>query len=66
MCILRILEKREKEIENLFEEIMAENFPNLWKETDSQVRKCKDFQTRRTKDTHTKTHYNQNGKIKDK
>ena len=27
-------EKKEKGIENVFEEIMAENFPNLKKETD--------------------------------
>ena len=30
-------EEREKEIETVFEEIMAENFPNLRKETDIQV-----------------------------
>ena len=30
-------EEREKESENVFEEIMAENFPNLRKETDIQV-----------------------------
>ena len=30
-------EERETGIENVFEEIMAENFPNLRKETDIQV-----------------------------
>ena len=30
-------EEREKGIENVFEEIMAENFPNQKKETDMQV-----------------------------
>ena len=30
-------EEREKGIENVFEEIMAENIPNLKKETDTQV-----------------------------
>ena len=30
-------EEREKGIENVFEEIMAENFPNLKKQTDIQV-----------------------------
>ena len=30
-------EGREKWIKNIFEEIMAENFPNLKKETDTQV-----------------------------
>ena len=29
--------EREKGIENVFEEIMAENFPNLKRETDIQV-----------------------------
>ena len=38
LCIIGIPEgeEREKEIENVFEEIMAENFPNLRKETDIQ------------------------------
>ena len=30
-------EKRERAIENVFEEIMAENLPNLKKETDIQI-----------------------------
>ena len=33
-------EEREKRIENVFEEIMAETFPNLKKETDIQVQKA--------------------------
>ena len=33
-------EEREKGAENLFEEIMAENFPNLAKETDTQVQEA--------------------------
>ena len=33
-------EEREKRTENLFEEIMAENFPNLKKETDIQVQEA--------------------------
>ena len=33
-------EEREKGIENVFEEIMAENFPNLKKETDMQVQEA--------------------------
>ena len=32
-------EEEEQEIENLFEKIMKENFPNLMKEIDIQVRK---------------------------
>ena len=30
-------EEREKEVENVFDEIMAENFPNLKKETETEV-----------------------------
>ena len=33
-------EEREKRMENLFEEIMAENFPNLAQETDIQVQEA--------------------------
>ena len=33
-------EEREKWIENVFEEITAENFPNLNKETDIQVQEA--------------------------
>ena len=35
-----ILEEREKEEENLFEEIIAENFPNLEKEMDFQIQEA--------------------------
>ena len=33
-------EEKEQEIENLFEKIMKENFPNLVKETDIQVQEA--------------------------
>ena len=33
-------EKGEQEVENLFEKIMKENFPNLAKEIDMQVREA--------------------------
>ena len=33
-------EEREKEVENVFDEIMAENFPNLKKETNVQVQEA--------------------------
>ena len=36
-------EEREKGIENVFEEIMAESFPNLKKETDIQTQKTQKF-----------------------
>ena len=39
LCMIGIQEEdeKEKEIENIFEEIMTENFPNLKKETDIQI-----------------------------
>ena len=44
ICIIGILEKERKErkkgIKNAYEEIMAENFPNLKEETDIQVQKA--------------------------
>lgn len=40
-------EKKEKGPGNLFEEPMAENVPNLGKETDIQIRKPTDFQMRK-------------------
>ena len=33
-------EEREKEIENVFEEIMTKHFPNLRKETDNQAQEA--------------------------
>ena len=35
------VEEREKGIENVFEKIMVENFPNLKKETDIQIQEAK-------------------------
>ena len=44
----RLPEEREKRIENVFEETMPKNFPNLKKETDqiSMYRKHRGSQTR--------------------
>ena len=39
-------EKRDKGAESLLSNIMAENFPNLGKETDIQVQESKKYQTR--------------------
>ena len=48
-------EKEEPEIENLFEQIMKENFPNLVKEIDSQeVQSPKEVGP---KEEHTKAHH---------
>ena len=49
-------EEEEQEIENLFEKIMKENFPNLTKEIDFQeVQSPKEFGP---KEVHTKVHHN--------
>ena len=42
LCIIGIPggEEREQGMENTFEEIMAENFPNLKKETDTPVQEA--------------------------
>lgn len=39
-------EEREKGAENLFEEIIAKNIPNLTKEKDIQVQEYRESQTR--------------------
>ena len=39
-------EEREKGAESLFKEILAENFPNLGKETNIQSKKPKEYQTK--------------------
>ena len=52
-------EKEEQQIENLFENIMKENFPNLAKEIDSQeVQKAQSHKGVEPKEAHTKAHHN--------
>ena len=51
-------EEEEQEIENLFEKIMKENFPNLVKEIDIQVQKTKSPKQDGHKEDHTKTQHN--------
>ena len=49
-------EEEQQKIENLFEKIMKENFPNLAKEIDFQeVQSPKEFGP---KEVHTKVHHN--------
>ena len=49
----------EKGVENLFEEIIAENLPNLEKETDIQIQICTERpQQNQPKEVHIKTHSN--------
>ena len=56
-------EEEEQEIENLFEKIMKENFPNLVKEIDIQVQKAQSPKQVGRKEEHTKTHHNQNARV---
>ena len=51
-------EEKEQEIENLFEKIMKENFPNLVKEIDIQVQEAQRPKQVGPKEDHTKTHHN--------
>ena len=53
----------EKEVENVLNEIMDENVPNLKNDIDVQVQKAKRVpQKDETKQIHTKTYHNYNGK----
>ena len=51
-------EEEEQEIENLFEKLMKENFPNLVKEIDIQVLEAQNPKQVGPKEDHTKTHHN--------
>lgn len=48
--------RKRKGIENVFEEIMAENFPNLKKETDVQLQKAQRSQIRQNPNRHRLKH----------
>ena len=50
-------EEEEQEIENLFEQIMKENFPNLAKEIDMQVQESQSPKEVGPKEEHTKAHH---------
>ena len=50
-------EEEEQEIENLFEKIMKENFPNLVKEIDIKPRKHRESQTSWTQRGSHQTHH---------
>ena len=55
-------EKKEQGIENLFEKIITENFPNLAKEIDIQVQEVQSPKQDEPKEAHTKTYHNLNNK----
>ena len=50
--------EEEQEIENLFEKIMKENFPNLAKEIDMQIQEAQSPKQVGPKEDNTKTHHN--------
>ena len=50
-------EEKEQEIENLFEKIMKENFPNLVKKIDIEVQEAQSPKQVGPKEDHTKTHH---------
>ena len=62
--IIRVLEGREREKgpEKIFEEIIAENFPNMGKETVSQVQEAQSPRQNKPKEEHSETHSNQTDK----
>ena len=51
-------EEEDQEIENIFEKIMKENFPNLAKKIDMQVQEAQRPKKVESKEDHTKTHHN--------
>ena len=51
--------RRERGPEKMFEEIIAENFPNLGKEIVNQVQKTQSPRRDKPKEEHTKTQSNQ-------
>ena len=51
-------EGREKGAKILFEEVMAESFPHLGKETDIQIQEAQRVSKDEPKETDTKTQYN--------
>ena len=60
ICIIGIPEGEEEEqgIENLFEEVMMENFPNLMREKVTQIQETQRVPSKGNPETHCKTHHN--------
>ena len=51
-------EEEEQGIENLFEKVMMENFPNLMREKVTQVQETQSPNQEDHKEAHFKTHHN--------
>ena len=64
ICIIGVPEgeEREKGSEEIFEEIIAENFPNMRKEMLTQVQEAQSPIQDKPKEEHSKTHINQTDK----
>ena len=56
-------EEQEQGIENLFEKVIMENFPNLMREKKSPKSRKHRVPIEEPKEAHFKTHHNYNGKI---
>ena len=51
-------DKEQQDLENLFEKVMMENFPNLMREKKTQIQEHRESQARGTQRGHCKTHNN--------
>ena len=51
-------EEEEQGIQNLFEKVMMENFPNLMREEATQVQEAESLNQEEPKEAHCKTHHN--------
>ena len=51
-------EEEEQGIENLFEKVMMENFPNLRREKVTQIQETQSPKQEEPKEAHCKTHHN--------
>ena len=52
-------EEKKKGTEKICEEIIVENFPNMWKERVNQAQEAQSPIQDKSKEKHTKTHINQ-------
>ena len=58
ICIIGIPEGEEQGIENLFEKVMMENFPNLMREKVTRTQETQSPNQEEPKEAHFKTHHN--------
>ena len=60
ICIIGIPEGEEKEqgIENLFEKVMVENFPNLMRKKVTHIQEIQNPKQEEPTEAHCKTHHN--------